>query len=140
MPWKTDFDEKIEKILSGESEKYISGPADAVRDLLSELFPWYKIFSEYFCWYKNTKLFFDFYIKDLNLLIEVQGRQHYEFVEHFHGDRKGFLESKKRDNLKREYCQENSLTLIEIKYNEIPVTAGDMLKIINRALGEENGS
>jgi len=130
----------VEKILSGESEIHRSGPADKVHNLLCAIFPWYKVFSEYFCWYKGTKLFFDFHIKELNLLFEVQGQQHYSFIEHFHGDQRGFIESKKRDNFKREYCQENNWTLVEIKYNEMPETADDLLEIINRALEESSAA
>ena len=49
------------------------------------------------------------------MLIEIQGRQHDGFVKHFHGDREGFLASKKRDNLKKEYCEKQNFVLIEIR-------------------------
>lgn len=65
--------------------------------------------------YNNTRLFFDFYIKDLGLLIEVQGRQHDEFVKHFHTDKETFLASKKRDNLKKEYAEKAGFVLLEIR-------------------------
>jgi len=51
----------------------------------------------------------------MNVLIEVQGRQHDEFVKHFHVDREGFVDSKKRDNLKKEYCEETGSVLIEVR-------------------------
>ena len=95
------------------------------------------IHQEFFCWYKNKKLFFDYYIREYNLLFEIQGRQHYEYVEHFHTDREGFFESKRRDNLKREYCQKNGYTLVELKYDEKIETTDELLEIINNALGEK---
>ena len=140
MTWKTDFDEKIDNILKSEIGPHRSGPADAVYNLLLDAFPHNRVGQEHFCWYKDTRLFFDFHIKELNLLFEVQGQQHYSFIEHFHGDQRGFIESKKRDNFKREYCQENNWTLVEIKYNEIPETADDLLEIINRALEESSAA
>ena len=89
--------------------------SDYVYELLKKIFPHNLIKAEYYIKYKGTRLFFDFYIKDLGILIEVQGKQHDEYVEHFHGDREGFIVSKRRDNLKKEYCQENDLILIEIR-------------------------
>ena len=89
--------------------------ADKTRDFLKEIFPHNSIYEERYIKYKGTRLFFDFYIKEINVLIEVQGRQHEEFVKHFHTDRDGFIDSKKRDNLKKEYCQETDIVLIEIR-------------------------
>jgi len=88
--------------------------SDLTYDVLLKLWPWYTIFKEYYIKYKNTRLFFDFYIKELQLAIEVQGRQHSEFVKYFHGDREGFLKACRRDNLKKEYCDMNGIVLIEI--------------------------
>lgn len=83
--------------------------------LLKEVFPHHTILTEHYLRYKGTKLFFDFYIKELDVLIEVQGRQHDEYVAHFHGDREGYLSSKRRDNLKKEYCEINDIVLVEIR-------------------------
>jgi len=89
--------------------------ADHTYNLLKESFPHHTIFIEHYVKYKSNKLFFDFFIKELSVLIEVQGRQHDEYVEHFHGDRSGFFNSMRRDNLKKEYCQLNDMTLVEIR-------------------------
>jgi len=69
---------------------------------------------------KNIKeLKFDFLVKynDENILIEYQGIQHYEPVKLFGGIKK-FEASKKRDLIKKEYCEQNNIKLICIKYNE----------------------
>jgi len=86
--------------------------ADNVYGLLKRSFPHYTILKEHYVNFKGSKLFFDFYVKELNVLIEVQGRQHEGFVKHFHEDASGFLASKQRDNLKIEYCECKDLTLI----------------------------
>jgi very-short-patch-repair endonuclease len=106
--------------------------ADSAYSFLREVFPHNIITKEYYINYKNTRLFFDFYIKDLGLLLEIQGRQHDEFVKHFHTDRETFLAAKKRDDLKKEYCEKQDFVLIEIrKDNEL-----DKDKFIERVLEE----
>lgn len=58
------------------------------------------------CVYKNT-LPFDFYIPPLELLIEFHGRQHYEYIEHFHKNIKGFEKRKLKDKIKKNYAEAN---------------------------------
>ena len=88
--------------------------ANKAYDFLRNVFPFYTIIPEYYIKYKGQRLFFDFFIKELNLAIEVQGEQHYSFIKHFHEDKEGFLRSKYRDSLKEEYCQYNKIVLLYI--------------------------
>jgi hypothetical protein len=60
---------------------------------------------------------FDFYLPEYNICIEFQGRQHYVPIKIWGGE-KGLLDIKKRDKTKMEYCQNNNIPLIIIKYNE----------------------
>jgi len=92
--------------------------SDKIYDLLKEIFPHNIVVKEYYINYKGARLFFDFYIKDLDILFECQGRQHSEFVKHFHQDRDGFFELVKRDNLKKEYAEINEVPFVIIEYNE----------------------
>jgi len=92
--------------------------ADDTYVFLRKTFPHNIITTEYYVNYDNSRLFFDFYIKDLGVLVEVQGRQHDEFVKHFHNDKETFLASKKRDNLKKEYCEKKGFALLEIRSEE----------------------
>jgi len=92
--------------------------ADKTYSLLKEVFPRNVIIKEHYVNYKSTKLFFDFYIKDLDVLLECQGQQHLKFVKHFHEDKQGFVAHKKRDNLKIEYTQEKKIAFVRIYYNE----------------------
>ena len=96
-----------------------SKQANDLYSILTEAFPNNIIKEEHYVRYKYTKLFFDFYIKDLGVLIEVQGRQHTEYVDHFHGSKDVFIEQKKRDNLKIQYVEESgSMVLIRFNYKE----------------------
>lgn len=63
-------------------------------------------------------LSYDFYLKELNLLIEFQGEQHYKPIEHFGGKEK-FLRQLENDEKKRQYAEKNGYTLLEIKYTDI---------------------
>ena len=93
--------------------------ADKVYEVLRELFPNNIIVEEEYVSYQGKKLFFDFFIKDLGILVEVQGKQHTEFVKHFHKERYNFIGQKRRDNLKVAYVQDNSkLSLVKFSYNE----------------------
>jgi len=89
--------------------------ADKTRIVLKKTFPHNFIIEEYYINYKGMRLFFDFYIKELDVLVEVQGQQHDRFIKHFHQDQAGFIASKKRDNLKKEYCEEKDMVLLEIR-------------------------
>lgn len=65
---------------------------------------------------KNVNLLrFDFYLPKFNILIEYDGRQHFEEVEFFS---ESLDEVKKRDNIKNEYCVNNNIPLIRISYKQ----------------------
>lgn len=68
------------------------------------------------CKFKNL-LFFDFYIKDKNLLIEFDGKQHFEAVDWFGGN-VGLQQCQKRDKIKNTWCIENNIKLLRIPYWE----------------------
>lgn len=113
--------------------------ANKIYETIRELFPYNIILSEWYLNYKGQRLFFDIFIKDLGVLIEIQGRQHFEFVKHFHGSREGFLEQRKRDNFKLEYVEENKrLCLVRFNYDE-DINKEMVLKRINEALDSEVG-
>lgn len=67
---------------------------------------------------KNVKpLPFDFYLPTHNLCIEYHGRQHYEPVKAFGGEA-NFLKTIHNDKIKKQYCQDNKIKLITIKYTD----------------------
>lgn len=65
----------------------------------------------------KSKLRFDFYLLDYNICIEYNGLQHYENVEYF-GGYKEFKERQKRDIIKSNFCIDNNIKLLIIKYND----------------------
>jgi len=58
----------------------------------------------------------DFFSEELNLAIEVQGKQHYQWVLFFQPTKWDFYAQKRRDNLKRGLCAKKGITLIEAPY------------------------
>ena len=73
-------------------------------------FPWLK--------YKQT-MFLDIYFPELKLGIEVDGRQHSEFVPHFHSTLEGFEIQRNRDNMKNILCKEHGVRLVRLNEDEI---------------------
>jgi hypothetical protein len=93
--------------------------SDNVYVALKKVFPHNVIIKEHYVSFKGTRLFFDFFIKDLGVLVEAQGRQHTEFIQHFHVDRDGFMAAKRRDNLKHEYCEKEGLVLVSFDDDDV---------------------
>jgi hypothetical protein len=63
----------------------------------------------------KTKLPFDFYLPDFNTLIEYDGRQHFEPVSVFGGE-KAFENLKINDNIRNKWCENKKINLIRISY------------------------
>ena len=67
---------------------------------------------------KNIKLLpFDFFLCDLNIVIEFDGEQHYRPIELFGGEEQ-FKRRQINDAIKTKYCNENHIKLIRIPYWE----------------------
>jgi hypothetical protein len=78
------------------------------------------------CKYKQI-LPFDFYLPDYNTCIEFQGRQHYEFIKHFHRTEDGLKLQQLKDKIKAEYCLKNNIPLIVINsIEEIPLKLSEL--------------
>lgn len=75
-------------------------------------------------------LSYDFYIEDKNLLIEFQGKQHYEAIEDF-GGQEYFNIQQEHDRRKRQYAKDNNITLLEIAYWDFE----NIEEILSRELG-----
>lgn len=63
----------------------------------------------------ERELLFDFYVEDLNLIIEYDGKQHYEPIEFFGGE-EAFVKQQKRDKIKNEYAKNNNIIMFRIPY------------------------
>lgn len=69
----------------------------------------------------KKQLPFDFYIEDFRILVEYQGRQHFEPVKWSNNwnDQDAYnnlIEVQKNDSIKKEWCKKNNIELIEISY------------------------
>lgn len=69
---------------------------------------------------KTNYVVVDFYFsnEDKIYIIEYHGQQHYQFMPIWHKTKNDFLIQQKRDEALRNYCKQNGIVLIEIKYNE----------------------
>ena len=92
------------------------------RELLSELFPYEKIYEEVTLPGSKTistgLLYADFLIPNKYIVVEVHGKQHYEYSQHFHKTKASFMKSRKRDKKKIEWCELNDFTIIILPYNK----------------------
>ena len=62
----------------------------------------------------GTRLSLDFYNANKKIAIEVQGRQHTNYIKFFHQTRANFLSQLKRDEKKEKFCELNGITLVTI--------------------------
>lgn len=87
------------------------------RKLLKQLFPLDRVMEEvHLPGSQNLRL--DFFLPIRMMAIEVHGQQHYEYSPFFHGTKMNFIDSKRRDANKKQWCQNNDINLIELPYNE----------------------
>lgn len=61
---------------------------------------------------------FDFYLPVLNVCLEYDGKQHYEYIHTWHQTEEGFKQSLKRDKEKTDYCLKHKIQLIRIPYTD----------------------
>ena len=96
--------------IRGESSR--SNLQKEVGKKLLDKFALYPILEEWTI--PGCGLSLDFFIPQLGIAIECQGRQHKEFNKFFHGDAEGFKKQQNRDKRKKEWCESNNIELIEI--------------------------
>jgi len=71
---------------------------------------------------------YDFFIPSINTIVEYNGLQHYEPIEHF-GGIKSLRNTQKRDKIKKLYCLDNGINYEIIRFDEdIQVRMGEILK------------
>ena len=91
----------------------------AARNILVEMFPTVQVLEEVLIPItRNERGYLDFYINTIKLAIEVHGQQHYKFNSLFHTSAQDFANQKKKDRRKKEWCEYNNITYVELPYNE----------------------
>lgn len=86
------------------------------REILKDIYPTDPILEEVPI--PGEGLYFDFYLPMRKVAVEVHGEQHFSYNSFFHREPKDFLRQRKNDITKREWCILNSITLVELPYNE----------------------
>ena len=65
----------------------------------------------------NSYHYYDFYLPEHNIMIEFNGKQHYEPIKFFGGQEAlEYLQS--RDKIKEQYCLDNQINLFIIRYDD----------------------
>lgn len=75
----------------------------------------------------KTKLRFDFYLPDYNIVIEYNGEQHYQTNEHGWNTKEALEKTQCRDEYKKQWCKENNIPLIIIPYTDYDLFTIDSL-------------
>lgn len=68
---------------------------------------------------KNGLYRYDFYLYDLNILIEVDGEQHLHFTKIFYKNRTDFLKAQERDRKKNAYAIAKGIPLYRIPFYDV---------------------
>ena len=62
---------------------------------------------------------FDFYLPKHNIIIEFDGEQHYDYDKAFFCSTNCYDDIQRNDKIKNQYCMDNNIGLIRIKYHEL---------------------
>lgn len=129
------------EVLPGQFHKYVGCPScssskgegEICNVLLNEKI---KFVREYTIQIPNEintsgRAYIDFYLPEHNTFIEYNGIQHYEPEMAFGGTFK-FEQQQARDEYVRQYCKDNDIKLIEIRYDE------DVWEVLNEKLLNNN--
>jgi hypothetical protein len=75
----------------------------------------------------------DLFDRKAAIAIEYQGRQHYQFIDRFHGTREKFEAQQERDRLKAQLCAERGVLLLVVPGLDMP-TLGGVAEALTKAL------
>lgn len=104
----------------------------ALYTIMCKLFPGEEVVTEQPV---GERLMLDVYCPKFRLAAEYHGQQHFQYVEHFHGNMEGFMESQRRDARKIELCQEKRIGLAVFDARD-PMTEDYVFKKMMTALKE----
>ena len=96
-----------------------SGLHKAAREIIKNRFPTLLVLEEVPIQPRPRQtLYLDFYMPLRKLAIEVHGQQHYKFSSLFHSSASEFLQQKKNDRDKAEWCYINDIELIIMPFDK----------------------
>ncbi len=67
----------------------------------------------------DSRLSLDFFVPSRTMAFEFQGEQHDRFNAFFHATQADFVQQKARDVEKRQWCDMNDITLVEVRNPKI---------------------
>lgn len=102
--------------LKRTSNKFKSSYHKVAVSLLAEIYPLYPVYEEVKI--PDLNLYLDIFVPSLGICVEIQGEQHTKLVPHFHQNIAGYTRAKSHDMKKRQWCELNGITLIELNYDE----------------------
>lgn len=95
---------------------YASRGQAVLTHLMRKLIPGETIICEH---HLGDRLRLDVFCPKYNLAAEFHGRQHFEYVDHFHRNSDGFKTHKERDIKKEEMCRQQGIVLVVFRYNDV---------------------
>lgn len=95
---------------------------------LKELYPNYDVIYEATL---PNGMRFDCFVKQIGVVVEIDGKQHTQFVEHFHGDFNGFLSQQLKDSKKDTIAAGMGIRLLRINQWDCPKTKEELKDMID---------
>lgn len=95
---------------------------------LKELYPNYDVIYEATL---PNGMRFDCFVKQIGVVVELDGKQHTQFVKHFHRDENGFLLQQLKDSKKDSIAAEMGIRLLRINQWDCPKTKEELKSLID---------
>ena len=87
--------------------------------ILVKIYKNYPILEEFYIPQEN--LYLDFFIPGRMIAFEAQGEQHEKYNSFFYKEKFQFEKAKRRDVKKQEWCNLNSIRLVQVPYDKITI-------------------
>lgn len=89
--------------------------------------------------WNDRKFRYDFYLTDLNIFIEYDGKQHFkEFSGTIFKNTSSLKDRQLNDEFKNKLAIEHKIKLIRISYSEYSSLRDNLIDIIHKAINENN--
>jgi len=75
----------------------------------------YTIIKQYYKLINNKRYYYDFYIQELNIILEIDGRQHFEQVKNWNS----VEYTQNNDIIKMKYLIDNNISIIRILQDDV---------------------
>lgn len=90
------------------------------REILKNKFPTMQLLEEVSFKVKPRQtLYLDFFLPLIKVAVEVHGEQHFKFNSMYHSSANDFLQQKKNDRDKSQWCEINGIELVILSYNTV---------------------